>query len=184
MKVLPLIRDLLQKLNAKNGEEFLRKLKLFLRDELVEKVINYIVSTHRFKVNYSRSISDSVKAGNYGWKNDDITNQNFPSTESGEKEVDGAIYHFNKTTTSPDVIAEMKRDGYRPATMKELLAFGEQNPELQRQFPIVALGSVARLDGSRHVGCLCGSGSERNLRLSYFGNGWLGHCRFLAVRTQ
>ena len=141
----------------------------------------FIFSTHKLVVNYKRTIADSVKAGNYDWKNADITDENFPSTENGEREVEMALFHFNKQISSPNAIAEMEKAGYRSATMKELLAFGEKNPELQRQFPIVALGSVVRLFDRRHVGYLHGHGSRRYLHLGYFGNVWDDYSRFLAV---
>ncbi|HET6452428.1 MAG TPA: hypothetical protein VFI08_14010, partial [Spirochaetia bacterium] len=35
--------------------------------------------------------------------------------------------------------------GYRPATLKELLAFGKANPDLQKDAPIIALGTTAQI---------------------------------------
>lgn len=181
-EVLTVLLDLLQKLNGRNSMELFKKLKMLLRNELAE-VISYIISTHKFKVNYDRSIEDSVKAGNYDRISDSITDKRFSSsTESGVKEVEGAIYHFNKEIPSQTVIFQMERDGYRSATMKELLAFGEQNPELQRRFPIAALGSVAEIRGYRRVGLLDKDGSTRCFYLIFFDCDWSDHICFLAVR--
>ncbi|MCI0479541.1 hypothetical protein L0Y59_03270, partial [Candidatus Uhrbacteria bacterium] len=51
------------------------------------------------------------------------------------------LKHFGRDTTSEANIAEMDKLGYRPATHLEAYAFAKANPELQRQFWIVALGS-------------------------------------------
>lgn len=76
----------------------------------------------------------------------------------------------------------MAKDGKRPATLRELLAFGEANPELQREFPIIALGSVwVYRRGDRRVVCLGRYGSERRLRLDWYEYCWLACCRFLIV---
>ncbi|MEK7061874.1 MAG: hypothetical protein AAB957_01290, partial [Patescibacteria group bacterium] len=92
------------------------------------------------------------------------------------------LYHFGKKTESDWVIAEMAKDGKRPATLRELLAFRENNPELQRKFPIIALGSVwVGRDGYRRVVYLYRYHSERDLSLYWYESDWLGFCRFLGV---
>ena len=84
----------------------------------------------------------------------------------------------------------------RPANLQEGLSFGERYPDVQREFPIVFLGSAwrrsngyygnsyygyARLDG-------CGGyDSMRVLCLDWAGDGWGdwgGNCRFAAVSKQ
>lgn len=142
----------------------------------------YITTPYRLMTDES-SISDLLKAGNYDWSNDRITDQNFPATEHdtiGEK--DAALFHFDRNISSEDAIAGMKTEGYRPATMRELLTFGKENPEVQRKFPIVALGQVVALVGGRHVGDLVRDGSGRHAGLFYFDGDWSVVCRFLAVR--
>ena len=151
--------------------------------EFVLKTVSFLVATSKLVVNYDRSIEDSVKAGKYDDTNSSITDKNFPSSEIGEKEVEFGMFHFNKVMdSSEDVIAEMKKVGFRPATMKELFAYGEKNPEEQRKCPIIALGSVAGLSGGRHVGELYGSDGRRGAGLGYFDGGWRESFRFLAVR--
>ncbi|KKR48343.1 MAG: hypothetical protein UT86_C0007G0022, partial [Candidatus Magasanikbacteria bacterium GW2011_GWC2_40_17] len=85
--------------------------------------------------------------------------------------------------STDEVLAEMDRHGLRPALYEELLAFGAKYPDEQRQFPIIALGSVWRGFGGRlRVAYLSRGGSERSLSLYWFGGDWNGFCRFLAVR--
>lgn len=147
-------------------------------DELIlDKIFSGVV------VNYDRSIADLVGDGRYDLSNDLITDQNFPSDESGEKEVEMVLFHFNQLISSKDAIEKMKREGCRPATMKELLVFEATHPDVQKEFPIVALGSVARVDGDCCVGFLNRDDSRWRLRLSYFDDVWDVDARFLAVRN-
>jgi hypothetical protein len=168
--------------SAADGDESILTKMLQGAVEITLRVISFLTSTLKQVVNYDRSIAESLTAGKYNWTNPSITDANFPSKEEGEREVEFGLFHFNKTTKSDDNVAQMKKEGFRPATMKELLAFGEKNPEEQRKYPIIALGSVAELDGDRPVGCLYGGGSGRIVRLGYYDGGWDDDCRFLGVR--
>ncbi|MCX6717834.1 MAG: hypothetical protein NTU76_04140, partial [Candidatus Taylorbacteria bacterium] len=76
--------------------------------EITLRVVSFLTATSKQVVNYDRSIADSLKAGKYGWKNDDITDANFPSTETGEREVEFGMFYFNKNTESDANIAQMK----------------------------------------------------------------------------
>ncbi len=63
-----------------------------------------------------------------------------------------------------------------------LLALGAEYPDLQKEFPIVALGSVWRdLGGRRLVAYLAYWRSKRSLGLRWVGLDWGGPCRFLAA---
>ena len=89
------------------------------------------------------------------------------------------------------MIAEMDKRGYRPATIEELLALGESHPALQREFPIIALGSCWMIPhgaGSLVPGLWAIFG-DRYLavgwlesRLDYNSLRWDDNYRFLAVR--
>lgn len=135
-------------------------------------------------VDYGRSVKAGILAGKYDYANDNIAEENFPKAEheQGKKEQVFTLYHFDKSTESDLVITQMEKDGKRPATLRELISFGEKYPELQRQFPIIALGSVwlDRL-GSRRVPYLGSAGSRRDLDLNWYDGSWDGRCRFLAV---
>jgi len=136
---------------------------------------------------YTKTVEQAVADGNYDWKNPSITAKNFPISPEmiGKKiKVSTKLFHFNRDISSEDAISEMDKAGYRPATLMELLVLGFLFPELQRQFPVVALGSVWR-DANlyRYVPCLFVSGSERRLGLFRFGgSGWRARCLFLGLR--
>jgi len=73
--------------------------------------------------------------------------------------------------------------GLCPATLQELCAFGEKYPDIKREFPVVALGSVyVDLGGRRVVPCLGFWLAGRELYLSGWGGEWFPVCRFLAAR--
>ena len=137
-------------------------------------------------VNYSQNVEKMIANGNYNWQNSDITEKHFPLPAEliGKKvEISTKLYHCSKNISSKNAIAEMDKDGYRPATLAELLVLGETKPELQRQAPIIALGSVWRkANDNRNVPYLDGNDGKRKLYLSWLDIDWNAYCRFLAVR--
>ncbi len=133
-------------------------------------------------VRYNQSLAEIIKMGKYGWENSNVTAENFPLQGEGEKEVEVMLFHFGREIKSEAAINEMDKAGYRPATIKELLALGYSYPELQKQFPVVALGSVCRdSDGHLQVPCLDWHGAGRLLDLDLFGLNWGDKHRFAAV---
>ncbi len=137
-------------------------------------------------VDYTKTVEQAITDGNYDWQNSNITAENFPiSLEMIGKtmKVSAKLFNFNHDISSDNAVSEMDKVGYRPAALMELLAIGLLFPELQRQFPIVALGSIWRVvDGFRYMPCLDADDSERGLDLSWFVGGGGTHGRFLAVR--
>jgi len=92
------------------------------------------------------------------------------------------VKHFNRETKSEANIAEMDKLGYRPATHLEAYAFAKANPELQRQFWIVALGSFAVDGDGQYVAMLRSDSVRRFLGNGWFVYGWYSARRFLFVR--
>ena len=150
---------------------------------LIVKTKKVVDDTYKAIVDYGISLTDMVKAGKYGWFNNDITAEHFPITGSGKAEVDFQLVHLNKTASSEEVLFHMEKNNLRPATLAELLAFGAKYPELQCEFPICALASswVNRV-GLRYVPYLGRRDSKRDLSLDWFDDDWLDFYRFLAVR--
>lgn len=133
-------------------------------------------------VGYDQTLDQMIAAGRYDWKNGDITAKNFPVVGNGNREFVPEVVHFDRNISSDDAEKELDKLGFRAATDEELLAFGAIFPEVQRKFPIVALGSVALVGGFRRVVCLGGGGAGRYLSLRWRDDDWLALCRFLAVR--
>lgn len=134
-------------------------------------------------VDYDQSLKEMIKAGGYDYIDNDITAEHFPVEGEGEQKKTIILLHFNKIMTSDEVMAEMDKQGFRPAKIEDLLVLGKTEPELQRQFLIVALGSVWRdLHNGRHVSYLHWSGLGRYLNCHWFEDGWSASNRFVALR--
>lgn len=154
-----------------------------LRQQIAELIAGSGRQLFTVVVDYGQPLAEMIAMGKYDFANSDINADHFPVSGEGQQEVAVELFHFNKSISSEKAIAEMDAVGYRPAILPELLALGASQPELQRQFPIVALGSVWQgPDGSRSVACLYRSYAERSLYLRWFGYGWNDVYRFAAVR--
>lgn len=119
-----------------------------------------------------------IKEKNFDYVNSDITDALFPEPEDISEAY--KLFHFDRYISSKGAIEEMKKDGYRPTNIYELLLWKEWN----EKDLVVALGSVGKVDGSRRVPCLSRGGSRRNLYLYWFDGGWDAGDRFLAVRNS
>jgi hypothetical protein len=171
------------------GDEQLRRIETNadLRQELAKLIVGQNASStgnfHRVTVDRDKKLKAMIQAGRYDWTNSDITDKHFPVEGSGVVEVDIELVHYGHTMSTDAVLKNLDTRGLRPAKIEELLALGAAKPELQREFPIIVLGSVWRDPvGCQFVPCLVWGGSKRDLDLNWIDGTWGGLCRFLAVR--
>jgi hypothetical protein len=152
--------------------------------EVVTKVICFIVRTLTVLVDETKTVDELAKVCKFDWVNNNITSANFPNPAdgtTGNQEL--ALFHFGKTMSSDAVISEMNKEGYEPATIWDLLGLAQKEPNLQRQFPIVALKSFWQGPHRyRYVPDLCGDADVRSLSLYYLYGDWDDDYRFLARR--
>ena len=175
-----------------NDEDILRILKdkklaaEIAKQIMAERGITIPDGCEVLSVDYALKLIDAITAAAFDWKNDDIVEKNFPNQahETGEQNIQVKLYHFGKDMSSEDVVSAMDKDGFRPATLRELLAYAVKNPDEQRKYSIVGLGSVWSRGDGRGVPCLSLSGRGRGLGLGWWGGGWRGYCQFLAVRKS
>ena len=136
-------------------------------------------------VDYGMSLDDMIDAGTYYSSAGYITAKRFPVQGEGVVQYQATLFHFDRRISSEDAVAAIKADDrqnpWEPAKIEGLLAYGAKNPEEQRRYPIVGLGSVVRVLGDRSVPCLYWHTAERSLDLGLWDDGWDGFCRFLAV---
>lgn len=133
----------------------------------------------------AKTLGDRMADGAYDWKNSDITAERFPLTlPAGPRDLVTAW--FQRDMKSEAVEQWAAKNGYDVSPIDDLLAVGAHpvHRELQRQFPIIAPGSSAVIDGHRHVPYLDGDDSERDLDLDWYDYGWSGYCRFLLARKK
>jgi hypothetical protein len=163
---------------TQNGESLARVLREALTSDGKPAGNAYPLS-----VDYGRSVGDAVGGGYYDWASTSITSKNFPTKRQGVAEVPVELIHFNRDISTDKALRELDRMGFRPAEIHELLAFGEKYPEVQLEFPVVALASVWQdRYGFRYVSYLGRSGSERGLYLYRIEDDWDGIARFAVVR--
>ncbi len=155
-------------------------------DRILDVVAEYFhaaANVFTLPVNSALPLAEAIAAGKYDWVNPDITPDRFPIFGEATVEVEMRFVHFNCAMESDNVLKELDQAGLRPATLAELLAFGAKYPDKQREFPIIALGSVWQdRYGDRNVPGLWNDASVRRLRLNWFDSGWDEDCRFLACR--
>lgn len=184
-------RDLFAKLNGKEAAVWYEALKKFLRKEVcwatnvAQAVAGDIVA---YIVDCTVSLEDMIKAGNYDWVNSDITAKRFPVKSTGKDEWEFKIFHFDRNISSENAVTGITSDDatnpWQPAGIEHLLTYGKENPEEQRKYPIIGLGSVGKVNGHRYVPCLDRYGSKRYLDLSWWDDVWSAYCRFFAVRKK
>ena len=111
-------------------------------DVLVDKIQH---ERFMLSIDYSRSLSDMITAGNYidPQETSDFIQKYF-SLEIGtvaKENVRSKIFSFEHVPSSGQIIDIMHTEGYAPARIEHLLAFGEKYPYYQKWFPVIALGS-------------------------------------------
>lgn len=150
---------------------------------------------------FGRSLAQVIEAGHY----DGYVNPNYQKmegwsvwTQRDGSPVERALHeqteelrlfhlgaHFGEDyyPTSDEVIKALAGLGMMP-TVCRLPFFGEQHPEVQRQFPIIELGSLrVHPNGRRRVASLWSNSDKRDLSLIWDDpdNQWHPRCRVLAA---
>ncbi len=138
----------------------------------------------RAEIDPSRSIDEMIKGGKYDYVNLEINGKNFKIEKGGETNPEVFIINFGEYIESTkEVLARLDKLGLRPARIEELLAAGEQAPNISKNSYTIALGSSwQRPGGGRDVPYLYDWGDGRELFLGSFEDGWGEDCRFAAVR--
>lgn len=153
---------------------------------VVEKLDSILADVFRLTVDYGQSLEQMIAAGHYNWTNSDITAKRFPIEGKGIVEFEGRYFNFDSNVSSEIAVKSIEQadtaNPWMPAKIEHTLSHGAAFPKEQRKFPIVGLGSVAKVDGRRYVPCLGRDDSGRGLDLRWWGGDWDPRCRFLAVR--
>lgn len=137
-------------------------------------------------VNYAQVLAEAIRDGKFDWKNDNITSEHFMNAdhETDEATLTIKLFHFGRDMLSGNAVKEMNKKGFRPATLRELLAYAVKNPDEQRRFPILALGSIWEGLSGLSVPHLNIGHDGRLLGLYWWHSNWTKRCRFLAVRKS
>jgi hypothetical protein len=144
-------------------------------------LIQSAANVYTVTVDYGLTLEEMIaNCGFYG-KSDGITTEFFLVKGEGKKAVEITLVHFNRVIETAEAIKVMYAQGYRPATIEELLALAKEEPLLQKSFQIVALGSVSKDSGFQYVPYLDRWKHMRGLCLGDFDSRWNPHCQFAFV---
>lgn len=128
------------------------------------------------------SFSERVLAGHYDWVNDSIIDSNFPEDFTSTSLWEFKIIPINKSISFDEAKKICEEKDWQAANIIHLLSYGEIFPENQKDFPIAALGSICRSQGSSCISILCSHNTHRILTLrsrkEYLSNGF----KILSVR--
>lgn len=142
------------------------------------------IETCSLDVDYDRSLAGQIAAGGYEHANAFLTEALFPVRGHGRADVHATLVCLGRAASTAEVLAELELPGLRLGGIAELLALGAARPELQRSFPIVALGSAASYpSGYRRIPFLWGSPRVRLLDLRWDEHSWGPNIRFLTTRV-
>lgn len=136
-------------------------------------------------VDHSKSPEEMLRAGNYGHVEQDIMNileKMLPSQRQAGRERKevlflkfGRIMRFGVRISTARILKRMKdkkKGDIIPAGIEDLLAIGEQFPELQLDAPMAALGAACECEFMEHTGfaipCLFSCGDQRSFGLTRF----------------
>jgi hypothetical protein len=169
------------------------KIKINLEAEKIEAELptKSIEVGKEFNLKFKyRGLAKMIEAGNFDWRDDDVNPLNFPDLEE-EKNLNkvirlkAKIFNFEKAISSENILEELDREGYRPATLVELLALAKVDPGLQERFTIVSLGSTwTNIIDSRRAPCIRVYRGERELNTDGLEGAWVTSYNFLAIRKS
>lgn len=140
------------------------------------------------KINYNVNLEDMIIKGRYVEVDRSINEKKFPKDsiilnncfEEENCDILVKIFYFSSNCSTKSIIEKMEESGYRPASLLELLFFGEAYPNLQKTFPIVSLGSINK---NQRVAMLDFITFGRILTTIKFDHKWTNQS-FLAVRVE
>lgn len=145
---------------------------------------SFVTDVFRVFVDETQSVEDLINLGNFCWRDKDVVSKNFPKPTNGQISEKGiALFHFNRTMFSRNVIDEINREGRRLANVWEIISLAIKEPDLYKKFPIVAFGSSPDIDGRQRVVCIRKSlvENDHGIFLYSMGDVWNDSFRFAAI---
>lgn len=129
----------------------------------------------------SFDISSLIGQANFDYINPDVRNFGTKKVNLGEF----YLVHFGEPSYTEEVESVLGTEKLMPANVCDLLAFSIVYPDLQRTFPIVAIGSCwENKPGNKLVAALWGGEKSRELNMCSISTKWVGEDRFLVFRGK
>lgn len=159
-----------------------------IREALRLSLLPFPRGNVRISVNYKITLEEVIATCNFGWFNKKVTSKVFvvPKVEC---EIHSSEYYykflpFKKVVSTEEVIAEIaeyENGEWSPARIEHLLPVARNLPE-PPSCPIIALGSVAEIDGMLQTPLISGDKKCRLDLAKANGSGWNADCLFLMVK--
>lgn len=146
----------------------------------------FIVSaedTINLTVDYFKSVEQMVADCKFDFVASDINCYNISNKNSIKTPVKGRLFYFNKMHDSETLRSIMIKEGYRSATLPELLTFSITYPDLQKKFPIASLDTVRCGADDVRVFYLDANSRERFIVSYNDETVWAQSFRFLAIKN-
>lgn len=173
--------------NGQALEEALNDALLLLLNRKVSVGIKALPKLHPVypvTVNYDLSVEEAVALGKYDHVfPNEVSSKHFKTERNGIAELKITLVCIEENLMTKEIPEKLDQLGYRPAELHELLAFGAKYPDVQRRFPIVALGSIWQESPIIHrsIPWICRDGDGRALGLCSLQAYWCGRNHFAAV---
>lgn len=139
--------------------------------------------THTFEplVNETEDIETLLKDVELDRVNGYITSKKSPVKKVGRrnKELSVCLFQVSMSLPLDLIVKEMREVGYRPGGIHLLVALIRENPELQKDFSIIAPVSFCQVGGYKYVPLL--HRGTRYLDLDYQGKSFGEDYRFICV---
>lgn len=132
------------------------------------------------EIDYDQPLAKAIALAELDYVNAAINEEHFPSELTGKLSVVIRLARFDVLMTEQNVLTELSEAALRPADIRAHVALSKRHPDLQRQFPIVGLGSVWSSNIDR-VPVLWGGPKGRSLFLLWAEYYWLPGFRFAAI---
>lgn len=153
---------------------------------LIAEYAEMLAKSYRIKVDYRMPWEEMLAKCGCEYNDSNITATNFPiigGVGRGIVEYDLFPIPFGRVIESDEVVLKIPKLKLSLGRIEHAFALGAQFPALQREEPVVFLGSVWSHSGDqRFVPSLDVWGSLRYLSLCGWRVGWDRRCRFAAVR--
>ena len=141
-----------------------------------------MISGRRFpvKVDYGRPLEKAIFSAGLDYVDATINEENFALGQAGKMSANVRFVRSDSLMTAQNVLTVIEEADMKPVDITTLVALSEQHPELQRQFPIVGLGSIWSSNIDR-VPVLWGGPNGRSLFLLWTEYYWVPSFRFAAI---
>ena len=155
-----------------------------LANRIAKIIVSWSHSVFDVVMNYASLSSDLIAVGRHNVVDEEIRHRNFPLVGRGVKTIRVRLYSFSKVISGPAVLGYFKARNIRAAKSEELFAFTAQHPEMEKAYPLVALGNPWRVeDDTVRVTCAMEVDGVRRLETILLEHKFDPIYRFLGVPT-